>query len=202
MRIDETLAETRGGVWRPEPPRLSRDVHVGVMGLGQLGLDAAARLRAQGFQTRGWSRSRKTAPGVACFAGADEMGAFLDGLDVLALLLPETPETRGLVNAAALSRLAPGAHVINAARGPVLVEADLLTALERDGGLGGATLDVFDTEPPPPEHPFWAHPRVAITPHIASATRPATAAKVLLDQIDRVEGGSRPLHLVDRSAGY
>lgn len=170
------------------------------MGLGALGLDAARALQALRFQVLGWSRTRKSEPGLRAYAGLAELPDFLSACEILVLLAPLTPDTRGLLNAERLAHLPMGAHVINAARGPIIVEADLLAAL--DGPLGGATLDVFDTEPLPEDHPLWAHPKVLVTPHVASVTRAETAAPELIAQIARAERGEALHHLVDFERGY
>lgn len=205
LGIDALLDNSRAGRWAPASPKLSMQRRVGVMGLGQLGADAARALASLRFDVRGWSRSRKDLEGVRSFAGPDELDAFLDELEILVILLPQTADTTGMLSAATLARLADGAHVINAARGPIVTESDLLAALDARvgrGPLGGATLDVFDVEPLPAGHPYWAHPKVVVTPHIASITRAETASKVLVEQIERVEGGSPPTNLVDRARGY
>jgi glyoxylate/hydroxypyruvate reductase A len=174
---------------------------VGVMGLGTLGDAAARALQKFGFDTRGWSRSAKSIDGVATFFGAEQIDAFLDGLEVLVCLLPLTPETRGILNADVFKRLAPGAALINAGRGPQLNEADLLTALD-SGRLAAATLDVFAVEPLPESHPFWRHSKIVVTPHLAADIDPASSALAIKSQIDRCETGLPMEHVVDRTRGY
>jgi glyoxylate/hydroxypyruvate reductase A len=174
---------------------------VGILGLGALGEATAAALRDFGFQMRGWSRSPKAIPGVACFGGLDRLAEFLDGLEILICLLPLTPETIGILNADMFRGLAPGAALINAARGGHLNESDLLPALE-SGQLSAATLDVTSVEPLPREHPFWRHPRIFITPHNAAETAPATGLLEIARQIARFEAGQPLEHLVDRARGY
>jgi glyoxylate/hydroxypyruvate reductase A len=154
-----------------------------------------------GFPVTGWSRSPKQIDGLRCLSGEDGLRAALQEADILVLLLPLTPETENLLNADRLALLPPGAVILNPGRGPLIDDDALLAALDR-GHLGHATLDVFRTEPLPPEHPFWAHPRVTVTPHIASETRPETAAEVIAENIRRGEAGQPLLHLVDRDAGY
>lgn len=205
LGIEAAIDDSRAGKWAAIPAKLSVNRPVGVMGLGQLGQDAARALATLRFPTRGWSRSPKTVEGVRSYAGAAELPAFLEGLEILIVLLPQTADTVGMVDAAALALLADGAHVINAARGPIVTEAALLAALddrEGRGPLGGATLDVFDIEPLPEDHPYWRHPKVIVTPHIASWTRAETASKVLIEQIERAEHGQPLSHLVDRGRGY
>jgi glyoxylate/hydroxypyruvate reductase A len=171
------------------------------MGLGVLGQDAAAKLRALDFDVAGWSRSEKKIPGVQSFAGTGGLEAFLERTDILVCMLPLTWETRGILNRRHLDRLPKGACIINAARGAHLVEADLLAALDC-GHIAGAALDVFHQEPLPADHPFWSHPKVTLTPHIASLTNPETGARAVADQIARCESGRLPRNMVDFSRGY
>lgn len=174
---------------------------VGVMGLGALGEAVARMLKRFGFDTRGWSRSAKTLDDVAVFAGAERIDAFLDGLEILVCLLPLTAETRGILNADLFRRLAPGAGLINVGRGGQLNEADLLSALE-SGQLTAASLDVFAAEPLPPTHPFWRHPRIFVTPHLAADVDPESAALAIRRQIARFEAGQALEHVADRTRGY
>jgi glyoxylate/hydroxypyruvate reductase A len=177
------------------------DRKVGVMGLGALGEAVARRLQGFGFATRGWSRSKKTIDGVTVFAGGDALAAFLDGLEILVCLLPLTPETRGILNADLFRQIAPGAGLINVGRGAQLNEADLLAALD-SGQLSGASLDVFHTEPLPETHPFWRHPRILVTPHIASDVDPESCVLAIRQQIARAEAGQALEHVADRKRGY
>ncbi len=147
--------------------RSARDTRVGVMGMGNLGTRAAIMLRDLGFRAAGWSLSRKSVPDVESFAGPAEMDPFLARTDILVCLLPDTPATRGLLNASTLDKLPAGAGLVNAGRGTHVVQADLLAALD-SGHLCGAVLDVFETEPLPADSPLWTHPRITITPHVAS----------------------------------
>src|SRR5205823_7236311 len=158
------LAQQRERVWREHrvrPPGASR---VGVMGMGMLGGAALAQLRALGFDCAGWNRSRREEPGVRCYAGEAELGEFLARTDILVCLLPLTDGTRGILNARLFAALPEGAALINVGRGGLLVEADLLDALDR-GRLRAAVLDVCEAEPPPVAHPFWHHSKVWLTPH-------------------------------------
>ncbi|MEO1120872.1 MAG: glyoxylate/hydroxypyruvate reductase A [Pseudomonadota bacterium] len=200
MDLDGALKRSAERRWDDVHPPLSRLRTVGILGLGALGQDAARTLRALRFNVIGWSRTQKTIEGVTCFAGHDGLEKVLSTSEILIVLLPQTPETVGLLNAERLALLPKGAYVINAARGPVLPEADLLSALE--DGLGGATLDVFDEEPLPETHPYWAHEKITITPHVASVTRPETASKEVVRQIKRVESGMPFEHVVDKTRGY
>jgi glyoxylate/hydroxypyruvate reductase A len=174
---------------------------VGVMGLGTLGEAVARVLKSFGFDTRGWSRSAKAIEGVTVFAGTDRIEAFLDGLEVLVCLLPLTPETQGILNADLFRHLAPGAGLINVGRGAQLNEADLLSGLE-SGQLAAASLDVFAAEPLPAAHPFWRHPRIFVTPHLASDVDPESAAIAIKHQIERFEAGQALEHVADRARGY
>lgn len=188
-------------VWAPHTPPLARDRQVAVLGLGALGLAAAEMLVALGFQVSGWSRRLKDIKGVACFAGAAGLREVLARAEILVLLLPLTPETEDILNAETLAHLPRGAVVLNPGRGALIDDAALLAALD-SGQVGQATLDVFRDEPLAPDHPYWAHPHVTVTPHIASATRPQTASELVAENIRRAEAGEPLLFLVDRSAGY
>jgi len=189
----------------PDQPA-AKDVRVGVLGLGELGTDAAVKLSAIGFDVAGWSRRPKTDAPVRHFAGLGERDAFLARTDILVVLLPLTPDTRGILNRNLFARLARdgrigGPVLINAGRGGLQVERDILAALD-DGILAGASLDVFEREPLPKTSPLWRHPRVVITPHNASVSDPAAIATSLAADIRRIEAGQQPLGLVDRSTGY
>ena len=174
---------------------------VGIMGLGVLGADAVEKLKPFGFDLAGWSRSSKKLEGVETFHGKDGLADFLARTEILVCLLPLTPETAGIIDAGTLSQLPVGAAVINAARGGHVVDEDLIEAL--DGGhLAAATLDVFHTEPLPEDHPFWAHPKITVTPHMASLTVPATAAKAVAENIRRMEKGEPPEPIVEMTLGY
>lgn len=192
--------------WDPLAQWPASAVRVGVMGLGVLGADAAGKLRMMGFQVAGWSRSRKQIEGIDCYAGESELGSFLGRTDILVSLLPLTAETRGLIDRKLIARLAKdgplgGPVVINAGRGEQQVESDLLAALDA-GELAGATLDVFQTEPLPPDSPLWRHPKVTVTPHMAADSDPETISRYVLNQIERIEQGLPPDNVVDRTRGY
>ncbi|NQU62650.1 MAG: glyoxylate/hydroxypyruvate reductase A [Rhodospirillales bacterium] len=181
-----------------------KDAHgrrVGIMGLGVLGRDALEKLKPFEFDLAGWSRTPKTIPGVKSFAGEDGLQEFLKRTEILVCLLPLTPETTSIINAQTLALLPEGAYLINAARGGHVVDNDLIEALD-SGHIGGATLDVFHTEPLPDDHPFRAHPKVHLTPHIASITMPETAARAVADNIRRIRKGEPPEPVVDPETGY
>lgn len=187
--------------WQAIPVRPASDRRVGVLGLGSLGQAVLEKLVAFGFDCAGWSRSQHTVPGVVCHAGAGGLDAFLARTDILVCLLPLTDATRQLLSAALFARLPKGASLVHVGRGPQLVAADLLRALD-EGQLAEAVLDVTDPEPLPAEHALWSHPRVRVTPHIASMTQPQTAARVAIDNVRRFERGEPLLGLVDRQRGY
>ncbi|MSU88098.1 glyoxylate/hydroxypyruvate reductase A [Rhodobacteraceae bacterium 2CG4] len=190
------------GVWRGDRPApLARHRPVAVLGLGALGTTCARALAGLGFPVTGWSRAPRAVDGVDCRHGVEALAQVLSGAQILVLLLPATPETDGLMNAERLALLPPGAVIVNPGRGSLIDEPALLAALD-SGRVGHATLDVFRTEPLPPGHPFWAHPRVTVTPHIASATRPETAARAIVRNISRAERGEPLEHVVDRARGY
>jgi glyoxylate/hydroxypyruvate reductase A len=187
--------------WRQtvNPPAYLR--RVGIMGQGNLGADAARTLSVIGFDVAGWSRRPKDIAGVKNFAGAEAFEAFLNRSDILVCLLPLTEATRGILNDTLFSALPPGACVINAARGEHLVEEDLLAALD-DGRIEYATLDVFHQEPLPAGHPFWAHPRVLVTPHVASLIDPVAGGAAIAENLRRFIKGEPVPDLVDLEQGY
>jgi glyoxylate/hydroxypyruvate reductase A len=192
--------------WREFPQPAADEVRVGVMGMGVLGRDAAEKLRDLGFRVAGWSQTPKAIAGIESFSGAGGLEAFLGRTDILVCLLPLTPQTRGLIDAALIAKLArdgagPGPYLINAGRGGLQVEADILAAL--DGGLlAGATLDVFETEPLPATSPLWDHPLVTITPHNASISDPRAVGRQILGQIATYEAGGALVNLVDPQRAY
>lgn len=187
--------------WDPTPPPLSADRPVTILGLGALGQACARALVALGFPVTGWSRTPKDVPGVTCHAGESGLHAALTGAQIVILLLPDTPATQNLLNAFTLTLPDHGAVILNPGRGPLIDDDALLAALDK-GQIGHATLDVFRTEPLPQDHPFWQHPKVTVTPHIASTTRTESAVKVIAENIRRSEAGEPLLYLVDREAGY
>jgi glyoxylate/hydroxypyruvate reductase A len=200
-RMVDYAAMQRDKLWEVLPAPLAAERRVGVMGLGVLGADAAAALVGLGFDVAGWSRSPKSLPGVASFHGAEGLAPFLARSEILVCLVPLTAETQGILNAGTLALLPRGAALINVGRGELLVEDDLLPALE-SGRVSAATLDVFAAEPPAPEHPFWSHPRVVMTPHCASITVPDSGARAVVENIRRLEAGEALLHVADLSRGY
>ena len=199
--------QQREARWHDDPHQpAARAVRVGVMGLGVLGVDAALKLRAVGFDVAGWSRSPKRVPDLPCFAGAEGLGAFLGRTDILVVLLPLTPDTAGLLDAALFRRLARdgrlgGPVLINAGRGGLQREADILRCLD-DGTLAAATLDVFEREPLDRASPLWRHPSVTVTPHNAALSDPEAIADLVAGQILALERGEPLRHVVDRDRAY
>ena len=205
LRLHRRLPEIEAAEVRREwlqlinPPAHER--RVGVMGLGDLGGDCSRALSAIGFDVAGWSRRPKANDGVESFAGDRGLGAFLERTDILVCLLPLTPLTEGILNAELFAQLPRGASIINAARGGHLVEADLLAALDR-GQIDRATLDVFPIEPLPAGSPFWDHPKVLVTPHVASLIDPETGGKTIAANIRSFLAGEAVPDLVDLDQGY
>jgi len=195
------IAQQREQVWRELPVTHTGERRVGVMGLGLHGQAVLERLKSFGFPLLGWNRSPRSIEGVTCHAGADALPDFLGQTDILVCLLPLTPETRGILNASLFARLPRGARLLNVGRGGHLVEADLIAALD-SGVLSAAVLDVAEPEPLPAGHPFWSHPRILLTPHIASTTKPETAVDYVLDAIARHRRGEDLPGRVDRDRGY
>ncbi len=200
-RMPELEEQQRRRQWVQIQYPLPWERSIGIMGLGVIGGDAAARLKALEFQLRGWSRSPKQIAGVACFHGEAGLVPFLSATEILVCLLPLTPATAGIIDARTLAALPKGACVINAARGAHVVADDLLAALE-SGHIAHATLDVFTPEPLPREHPFWTHPRVTVTPHVAGITQPQTSAAGIIDGMRRARAGLPLANRVDPVAGY
>ena len=190
--------QQRAGVWRPSAHRDTAEVRVGIMGLGAMGRASAELLAAVGYDVAGWSRRSKSLPRVRCYAGCDQWRGFLARSDVLVCLLPLTPATRGILDRKTFDALPDGAVIINAARGDHLIEADLIHALDH-GRLAGAVLDVFSIEPLPADHPLWRHPKVLVTPHVASLSNPATGAAQIVAALRAVGAGRMPANLVDRA---
>ena len=200
-RFDDYQAFKQQAHWEPLPDYRREDFTIGILGAGVLGSKVAEALAPWGFPLRCWSRSRKDYPGVKSFAGTDELPAFLKDTRVLINLLPNTAETVGIINSTLLNQLADRSYLMNLARGVHLVEPDLLKALD-SGKLKGAMLDVYSREPLPAESPLWAHPRVAMTPHVAAVTRPAEAVAYISHTISEMEKGNAVTGQVDRQRGY
>jgi glyoxylate/hydroxypyruvate reductase len=199
--LDAYGEDVRQGKWSFRRPRDRIDFPVGIMGLGVLGQRVARALAHFEFPVLGWSRTTKSVPGVRCYAGQEQFGDFLERTRILVCLLPLTPETSGIMNASSLSRLMPGGYVINVARGPHLVDDDLLALLD-SGHLAGAALDVFRTEPLPPEHPFWRHPAITVTPHTSARTLRDESIAQIAGKILALERGEPVAGGVDLKRGY
>jgi len=199
--------QQRERIWDDDDDQpAARDVRVGILGFGELGRDAAGKLAALGFPVAAWSASPKTTPGIACFDGAAGLDAMLARSDILICLLPLTATTRGILNATLFAKLPRdgrlgGAFLLNAGRGGLQVEADILAALD-SGALKGVSLDVFEIEPLPAASPLWGHPDVFVTPHNAAISHPDSVARAIAEQILAHERGEPLRHVVDRGRGY
>ena len=194
-------AQQEAAIWRELAQKNAAERRIGILGAGALGQDAGRKLRGLGFDIALWSRSAKIVDGLASGAGAAGLPALLRRSEILVCLLPLTAETEGILNMSTFALLPKGAALINAARGGHLIEEDLLAALA-SGQLSAAVLDVFREEPLRAGHPFWRHPRIVMTPHVAAATHPPTAAPIILDNIRRFEEGRPLLNRVNPAQGY
>jgi len=201
LRQHDYAAQQAATQWVRLAPADAPQRPVGLLGLGQLGLAAAQALNGLGFDVAAWTRSPRRLDGIAGFSGADGFAALLARSEILIALLPHTPETSGILNASAFAAMPRGSFVINCARGELIVDDDLLAALDA-GQLAGATLDVMRTEPLPPEHPFWRHPKVRVTPHVSSLSEPTTGVRILAEQVRRARRGEPLEHRVDVGRGY
>jgi len=201
LRLDDLARQQREARWKLLRNPTADGRTVGILGMGELGMAVAEILRLLGFRVRGWSRTPKDVEGVESFSGAAELSAFLSGSEILVVLVPLTPATAGMIDAGFLARLPEGAVLINLARGAVVNDDDLLAALD-SGRLRHAVLDVFNVEPLPPDHRYWRHVRVTVTPHMAALTNPHTAAAFVAENLRRLRAGEELLGLVDRGRGY
>jgi glyoxylate/hydroxypyruvate reductase A len=199
--IEKYAASQRAKTWKPEEFVDSIHRRIGVMGLGTIGQDAAKKLALLGFPTMGWSRTAKTVPGVETFHGREALPKFLGQANILVNVLPLTRETHGIMDKRLFAALPKGAFVINMGRGGHVLDEDLLAALD-SGHLAGAALDVFNTEPLPADHPYWTHPKVHITPHMAGYTNPRTASPGVIENIKRLRAGQPLINTVDAKTGY
>jgi glyoxylate/hydroxypyruvate reductase A len=200
-RMADYVQGSQENRWQQYPQADTRSRRIGIMGLGVLGLDAANKLSALEFDVAGWSRGPKDLSGIETFHGEEGLEDFLKFTEILVCLLPLTPETAGILNTKTLSQLPEGCVVINAARGGHVVDDDMIRALD-DGPLAAAVLDVFHSEPLASNHPFWDHPKIIVTPHVASLTMPETAALVVAENIRRIRAGQPPEPIVDAQTGY
>ncbi|MEK8050935.1 glyoxylate/hydroxypyruvate reductase A [Ideonella sp. DXS22W] len=199
------LAQQRAGEWREQPVQHPPQHRVGIAGFGALGQACARTLLSIGYAVRGWKRSASEVPAdlaaVSLFHGDDQLADFLSGCDTLVCLLPLTEATRNRIDARFLAALPKGAHLVNVGRGDHVVDADLLMALA-SGQLGAATLDAFRTEPLPAGHPFWRHPRITVTPHIATRTPASVIARQTLANLSAILSGRATEVAIDRHRGY
>lgn len=195
------VAAQRERRWEPQHWLPAAERRVSIMGMGTMGQAALEALRPFGFQLAGWSRSEHTIEGVQCFAGGESLGDFLEQTDILICLLPLTPQTRGILSRETFHRLPRGSSLINAARGGHLVEKDLLDALA-SGQISAAVLDVLADEPPARDHPFWNHPNILITPHIASSTSAHSGGRAVLENVLRHERGEPMVGKIQKNCGY
>lgn len=193
--------QQRDKLWRQHTYRKPSALTAGLLGLGALGTAAAAGLQAAGFNVVGWSRLPKTLARVQTFSGEDGLVAVLAAADIVVCLMPLTSATRGLLNARRLAAMKPGSALVNFARGPIVVTADLLAALDT-GQLSHAVLDVFDEEPLPPASPLWTHPQVTLLPHITAPTDHDTAAAAVAANVRAYRETGRIPHSVDAARGY
>ena len=201
-RFATYLAQQRDGIWKRLPQRSAQEVPVGILGYGEIGQRVAADLAQLGFPVRAWSRSAKATPGsVRAFHGRSGLAAMLDETEVLVNLLPLTQETQGILDAKLFARMRRGGYLIQVGRGEHLIEEDLLAALD-SGQLDGAALDVFTTEPLAPQHPFWHHPKIVVTPHDACEVRVEAVATAVVATADAIQTGRRPPNAIDRQRGY
>jgi glyoxylate/hydroxypyruvate reductase len=194
-------AQQAAGIWRELAQKNAAERPVGVLGFGELGQDAGRKLKGLGFDVAFWSRTEKAVDGLAGHADRTGLSAMLARSEILVCLLPLTAETAGILSARTFALMPRGAGLINAARGAHLVEEDLIASLD-SGQISAAVLDVFRDEPLPLGHPFWRHPRIVVTPHIAALTNPSTAAPIVLDNIRRFEEGRPLLNQIDHEQGY
>ena len=194
-------SQQHAGIWHELPQKNAGECKVGILGFGEIGQDAGRKLAALGFPVSGWGRRERILADFPTYAGPEGLFQLLPRSEILVCLLPLTRETEGILCARTFAALPSGAGLVTAGRGGHLVEEDLIPALDR-GQLSAAALDVFQQEPLPPAHPFWHHPRILVTPHIAGITNPTTAAPIILDNIRRCEEGRPLLNQVDPAQGY
>lgn len=187
--------------WQSLVPRSKDDFPVGILGFGIMGKAVAHSLSNLGFRVNAWARTTQTQQGVTCYAGDQQLGDFLAASRIVVCLLPLTPATRGILCAKNFSHMPHGSYIINVGRGGHLQEDDLLVALD-NGKIAGATLDVFQQEPLPADHPFWQHPKIVVTPHIAAATLIENSVRQIADKIAALQAGRPVSGQLDPFRGY
>jgi len=195
------IAQQKGACWQPQDLVSAADRRIGILGLGMMGSAVIERLQPFGFPISGWSRSPRSIDGIRCLHGAEGLSTLLTETDILICLLPLTPETVGILDAELFAKLPAGAGLVHVGRGQHLDHTALIDALD-SGHLSGAVLDVTEPEPLPAGHPFWTHPKVILTPHIASKVEAEPAARAVLENLRRHRSGLPPIGLVDRGRGY
>ena len=200
-RMGELESLQKQARWNQLDPFFIRDFPVGVMGLGVIGTVVAQRLAAAGYAMAGWAKSTKRLDGVEVFSGSKAFKGFLSRSRVVVNALPLTPQTENILDAAAFAAMPRGGYIVNIGRGAHLVDRDLIAALD-SGQLEGAMLDVFREEPLRSSHPFWHHPKIVVTPHVAAPTIASEVQVQVIENIKRLERGESPLGLVDRDRGY
>ena len=200
-RMADYFAQQRSAIWRPRAEFLARQWPVGVMGLGVIGAAVAQRIAAQGYPVAGWSRGGKSVEGIEVFFGSAGFEPFLARTRVLVNVLPLTSETRGILGTGTFAVMPRGSYIVSIGRGGHVVDADLIASLD-SGQLAGAMLDVFEQEPLPTAHPFWRHPKIIVTPHVAAPTLASESEAQVVENIGRLERGEAPAGLVDLSRGY
>ncbi len=200
-RFDLVIDQQRRKEWSEPDSTPAWGYDVGILGYGTIGATIGQAFGELGYRISGWSRSRRSEPGVTHYAGAEQLDGFLAGVDAVVNVLPSTPETTRLLDRDRLAAMRPGSILVNLGRGTVLDEEALIDALD-DGPLGAAVLDVTDPEPPSADSPLWTHPGVVLTPHIAGRTRLETSSELVVANIERIRRGEDPYPLLDRSRGY
>lgn len=200
-RMDDYKRQQTQRLWKQLPSHSYDNFMIGILGAGALGQSVATKLAELGFKVRCWSRSVKNIDNVESFAGNEQLSDFLKNCNLLINLLPHTPQTEGILNYSLFEQLKPSSYLINLARGAHLIDQDLLEAIDQ-GYIADATLDVFAQEPLPGMHPFWTHPRISITPHVAAFTVPDLAMDTIVENIQRIENGETPFGIVNRQTGY
>jgi glyoxylate/hydroxypyruvate reductase A len=200
-QFDVYVAQAAAGQWSPKAPRRYEDYPIGLLGYGTLGKAIAAALTSLGFKVHAWARSEHVDANIRVFAGDAVLPEFLSATRMLVCVLPLTPQTQGIVNTSLLAQLQPKAYFINAARGGHVVEADLLVALDK-GTLAGVTTDVCIDEPAQPDHPFWHHPKLTLTPHIAATTLREDSVAQIADKIQSLERGEPISGVIQSARGY